>query len=269
MTSNFKNIVFIIIVSSITGFIRAEDAGAQSTQEYQVPHVCNSRIAVIDFDTDVDFKKLEIRLVNIAKDNNIHGILLAVDHHGGEVGAFSVIHDLLLRVKRIKPVVALVRGKALSAAYLVVSVADYVIAHSASDIGSIGTYGEIQRWHDVTAKQNDLEAVAKVYFFKSGKYKALGNPYSEDLSQEDKAYIQASLDKGYQLFTNTVARNRNFDINRADEWAEGKNFYGPDALKLGLIDEIGTAIEAEGKLLELMRTRNPDRIISSNVEYIF
>ena len=41
------------------------------------------------------------------------------------------------------------------------------------------------------------------------------------------------------------------------------------AMELGLIDEIGTAFEAEAKLIELMRKKYADRIISGEVEYLY
>jgi protease-4 len=266
-----KNIVLFLLLAGMAPAVQAEnEPSRESNEEYYVSDECCPRVAVIDFDNAVDLKKLEMRLLDLAKDKNIHGILLAVDHCGGgpEVG---VIHDLIIRIKRIKPIVGLVRGVALSAGYHVASAADYLIAHTCSGVGSIGVWREIQRWDEknVDAERNGLKAHARIYIFKAGKYKALERPCVGELSDEEKAYIQAGIDKDYEEFIAAVAHNRGLDIARSEDWAEGKTFTAAEALELGLIDEIGTAIEAEIMLIKLMRKRNPNKIISIDVRYVY
>ena len=251
--------------------VQAEnEPSRESNEEYYVSDECCPRVAVIDFDNAVDLKKLEMRLLDLAKDKNIHGILLAVNHNGGgsEIG---VIHDLIKRIKWFKPVVGLIRGAAYSAGYRVASAADYLIAHTCSGVGSIGVYIEIQRWDEkkVDIDRNGFKANAKIYVFKAGKYKALENPCVGELSYDEQAYIQAGIDKDYEEFIAAVAHNRGLDIARSEDWAEGKTFTAAEALELGLIDEIGTAIEAEIMLIKLMRKRNPNKIISIDVRYVY
>lgn len=233
------------------------------------PEIYNPCVAVIDFSDNTDIAKLERILINAVKDPAIHGILLTINHSGGG-GDVVVIHDLITRIKRIKPVVGLIRGTAYSAGYWVASATDYLIAHSASDIGSIGALREIHRWQDPKYNQpNGYDATAKIYLFKAGKYKAIGNAWNTDLSDDEKKYVQENLNGSYDLFKNTVASNRGLDLANADDWAEGKEFIASKALKLNLIDEIGTGFEAEEKLIELIHGKYTDEIMSKTIEYVF
>lgn len=252
----------------MSGAVNALCADTEAA-EYHVPKVRHPRVAVIDFDNGVDLKKLEIRLLELAKNNNIDGILLSINHNGG-TGDVAVIHDMILRVKRIKPVVGLIRGAAYSAGYHVASATDYLIAHTFSGVGSIGSYCEFERRNgELTIDQNGFKSLATVYVFTAGKYKGLHLRSKNDLSDDEKAYIQKEVDKDYQAFLAAVAKNRGLDVARSDDWAEGKIFIPSEALELGLIDEIGTAFEAESKLVDLMRKKYSNIIISSNVEYVY
>jgi protease IV len=287
MHLNFKTMVLTITIIGQSYFLYAEEAPSQSWSlisylrsrfgvtslssdiaRHEVPQVYNPRIAVIDFSNTVDLVRLEKLLINIAKDQTIQGVLLTINHKGGG-NEVIVIHDLIWRLKRVKPVVGLIRGDAFSAGYWVASAVDYLIAHTASEVGNIGVVREVHRWQPTTIKHGEYEATAKIHLLKAGKYKALGNPWSDDLSEDETIYIQADIDAVYELFKRTVAVNRSLDLAQADDWANGKTFMALKALELKLIDEIGTVFEAESKLVELIQNKNPDCLISNNVEYIF
>lgn len=216
--------------------------------------------STIMLDVNTNLKEFGGTLINMAKDNDCHGILLVIDNNGGSAGLYSTLHDTICSIKKRKPVVALVIGNACSAAYWVASAADYIIAHSACSIGNIGVYQEIERWKDVSVTRGEYKAlVAKTYMIKAGKYKNLYNPSASDLSEDQITYIEEEVKKLYLEFIKTVARNRNLDVARHNEWADGKTFLPSEALQLGLIDEIGTIFEAEAKLIELMNKKHARR----------
>lgn len=282
MKSNLKRAALVLLLT-VPGFsLRADALSSQPwwmpnciysslypVSDPQVPQIYNPQVAVIDFSDTTDLAKLELILVNVVKNPGIHGILLAINHGGG-AGDVVVIHDILTRIKRIKPVVGLIRGNALSAGYWVASAADYLIAHNASEVGSIGVLIEIVRWRDPKLNQpHGYDATAKIHLMKAGKYKTLRNAWSDDLSEDEIMHVQANLDDSYELFKNTVASNRGLDLATADEWAEGKIFIASKALKLGLIDEIGTGFEAEEKLNELIHARYADDAMSNTIEYVY
>jgi protease-4 len=225
-------------------------------------------IAVIDFSNDMDPKIIVMQLRDLARDQNIHGILLMIDNGGGEYNRFSPVHDMIKKVSAIKPVVGLVNGDAQSCGYWVASAANYLIASSICEIGCIGAALSLDRYYDTKIVGN-LEANMQVEFFKAGKFKGLGSPYSEKLSEDDKKYVQEYVEKLYTHCVNQIAANRNLDPESYELWAEGKVFVAQEALELGLIDEIGTIFEAEDTLIAMIRERQPTIAFEDTAELIF
>ena len=222
------------------------------------------KVALISLPNQLNFRATEFDLIDMAKNNEIAAIIFLVDNSGGAASDFAALHDLIARIKKTKPVVALVNGVAFSAGYKVISPANCIIAHSGSSIGSIGAYMEIRRFKN-TKLNGDLKADMESELFSAGEYKALWHPYAKELTDEQRAYIENELDKLYESFVQSVAENRDLSKENSDEWAQGKVFQAPEALALGLIDEIGTYFDAETKILELLRQRSPDVIYDNEI----
>ena len=76
----------------------------------------------------------------------------------------------------------------------------------------------------------------------AGKYKLMG-AYWKPLSDEEKAMLQADVDKIYSQFKDAVNARREV----AEKWMNGQVFDGEKACEIGLcdglIDEIGELIE--------------------------
>ena len=91
-------------------------------------------------------------------------------------------------------------------------------------------------------------------------YKNAGS-YLHPLSPEDRAYFEGVLKDMHEQFVDIVAKGRDMPRERAGGLASGKIFTGQEALKLGLVDELGgqdaalrwlaeqTGVPAERKLL--------------------
>src|SRR3989338_6894629 len=79
----------------------------------------------------------------------------------------------------------------------------------------------------------------------SGKYKDLGSPYRE-MTQEEKAIFQQSLDDIRDYFVSEVAKNRNLNKKDVDKIANGLFYLGAEAKELGLVDELGGKDAAGG-----------------------
>jgi protease-4 len=171
-------------------------------------------------------------------------------------------------VTTIKPVVSLIAGSALSCGYLIASASDYIIAPSCGDIGNIGVLQMIQRFENPKIA-SDIVAGLDMKVFQAGEFKTLTNPYSKKLSENDKKYIQDELNKVYKQFLLLVAHNRGLHVKNHKVWADGRIFIPSEAISLGLIDKIGTAFEAEEKLCELIRKKNPAQTYADSIETIF
>lgn len=230
--------------------------------------VLKPKVAVIYLMNEFDFKQVTLDLVEAAKDKEIEGILLIIHHYGGAMDTFSALHDVIKRITTIKPVVGLVSGSALSCGYLLASATDHIIVHSCSEIGNIGVSHVIQKYRNPKLV-GELEAKIDVEVFQAGEFKTLYNTYSKELTDQDRKYIKEQLDKVYKQFLRIIANNRNLSMEDYKLWAEGKSFLAPEALQLGLVDEIGTIFEAIQKMLELIGKRNKKYVGAQDIEACF
>lgn len=223
-------------------------------------------IANIFINNEIVFTQTMNDLQNAANNPNIHGVLLLIDNYGGSTGNYSALHDMVKKVTTFKPVVGLVIGNAFSGGYWVASACDYLICPSCSELGSIGSLYEITKYKDPKLTGN-LEAHLEVEVVTAGEYKGLTHPHKA-WSDKQRAFIKAHTDKMYMLFAKSVAQNRNLSMDNYHEWADAKVFLSPEALELGLVDEIGTIFEAEDKLRELITARNPDTVFEKEIVYL-
>lgn len=224
---------------------------------------------IVELVGEFNFLEKSREIFDATKNNDIHGILLIVDSGGGASHQFGMLFDIIKKAAEYKPVVAFVSGAALSGGYLALLGADYVVAGSCALIGSIGVMMVLERYQDGTAKmKGNIEADLDIQIFTAGQFKAIGDRCSLPLSDNQKEYIKEEMRKAYQFFLQTVAQQRNLDLDQKDIWAEGKIFSGLEAFELGLIDQVGTWFEAEQKLLELVQNRSDDVTFDSHVLYI-
>ena len=169
-------------------------------------------------------------------DSSIKGIVLDIASPGGGIASSE---GIMLAVQSTpKPVVAVIRDMGASGAYLIATAADRIYANRMSDIGSIGV---TQDFLD-TSEKDRREGVV-LYDFSSGKYKGAFKEHSK-MTQEQRNNIMEGIMKSHDIFVEYVSNNRNIPIEEVKALATGESWLGEDALKLGLIDQIGGMAEA-------------------------
>ncbi len=180
----------------------------------------------------VGYPDIRDALVNAAHNVNVDEILLDFDSPGGSASGIEDISNLITKVdKNFKPVTAYTKGTMASAAYWLASATREI---NSSKLASVGSIGVIATHFDVTKQLEQFGVKATV--FRAGEFKALGGPY-EELSDTAKEIIQGRLDKLYDAFITQVAMGRNVPESVVREkMAEGREFLGYEALKVGLVD---------------------------------
>jgi protease-4 len=162
---------------------------------------------------------------------NIKSIVLVVDSPGGQVTGTDLLAEAIKN--SVTPVVAYIEGMAASAAYWIISGALKIIA--SSDLDRIGSIGTMLMVEDL---QPSLEALG-VKFHEV--YATLSVDKNKDFNQV--------LDGNYEPYQKNVLDviNRKFlsfiKTNRPaveDSTLTGKIYFAPQAIALGLIDEIGS-----------------------------
>lgn len=163
--------------------------------------------------------------------DNVKAIIVEIDSGGGLPVAAEEIEKVLN--SSTKPVIAYIRSIGASAAYWSATGASRIFASPSSQVGSIA----ITASYLDKVKSNQQDG----YNFNdltTGKYKNAMNS-NKTLTEEEKKLVLRDLQMTHNLFVNTVAKNRNMDVNKVKELANGWAYNGEEALKLGLVDELG------------------------------
>ena len=179
----------------------------------------------------------------------VRAIVFDVDSHGGEVaGAFDFV-DHVFASRGKKPIYALVDEAALSAGYAIASAADRIYIPRTGNIGSIG----ICAVHVDQSKANE-QAGLKVTTVYAGDRKNDLNP-NEPLSEGALAALKADVDRAYELFVATVARNRGVSAD-AVRATEAGIFTGEAAVAAGLADAV-SPVDAALAEIGTLASRSP------------
>ncbi|MDP0498683.1 MAG: S49 family peptidase [Verrucomicrobiota bacterium JB022] len=161
---------------------------------------------------------------DFAQDNKVKALLLEIDSPGGTLSGVPELGELVAEFP--KPTFAYTQGMACSAAYWIGSRADSIFCTPSADVGSIGVF---TAWLNVT-KWMELNGLF-TEMVKAGTYKAMGYP-GTDLTDEQRALIQARVDQVHVMFKDAVTRKRRF----VDPGSmEGQSFYGGEAAQRGLV----------------------------------
>lgn len=205
----------------------------------------------------VDVIKAE--LDKAADDDRVKAVILKVDSPGGEVMASDEINKAITDFEMGdsdgskgskptgKPVICSMGSLAASGGYYISAPCRWIEANRLTLTGSIGVI-----MHGINYRGlMDKLGVAPMTF-KSGKFKDMLSPdrSTNEIPPEEHDMVQALIDETYDQFKSVVSDGRSWahDQNKkdghalADNWADyadGRVLSGSQALKLGLVDELG------------------------------
>lgn len=173
-------------------------------------------------------------LTYAAGQSGIKAILLDIDSGGGAVNGVADASSLIQLIdKNVKPIYAFTDGTMCSAAYWIGCSARETYSSNVSTVGSIGVIATHMEYSKALK-----EAGVGVTVIRAGEFKALANSV-EPLSDKAKTQLQTQLNSAYQVFLEHVADCRNTTVNLCDaNMAQGREFFGKDALAAGLVDGI-------------------------------
>lgn len=187
----------------------------------------------------------EIRAAD--SDPRFDAIVLDIDSGGGSpVGSRQVMEAVRAAHK---PVIAYISEVGASGAYWIAAGSNEIIADPLAITGSVGVRASYLQVSDLLARYNvTYERV------NGGRYKDIGTPYA-NLTADERALLMQRIEYMHTYFYDSVVELRNLTNLTANESAtikSGVYFVGPEAVKLGLVDELGgwsnvtQALEARG-----------------------
>jgi protease-4 len=189
-------------------------------------------------------------LRKLADDDDVKAVVFRVNSGGGSAVASEQIRHAIKLIKAKKPVVVSMGGMAASGGYWISSPANYIFAEPTTITGSIGIFGLIP---NVSGLVTD-----KLGITFDGVTTNKHTDYETDLvlgkdNDENMKFMQTYINRGYQSFLNIVSEGRKMKPAEIDSIAQGRVWLATDALKIKLVDKLGSLDDAVKKAAELAK----------------
>ncbi|WP_130735257.1 signal peptide peptidase SppA [Flavobacterium sp. J27] len=189
------------------------------------------------------------------EDDDVKAIVLRVDSPGGSALTSELIWREIEITKKVKPVVVSMGNVAASGGYYISCNADRIFAEPSTITGSIGVFGMLPNMNELGKNIGINAEQVKTHDNASG--------YSlfEPIDDNFKAFTLESIENIYSTFLTRVATGRKMTTEQVDAIAQGRVWTGTDAIKNGLVDELGgldDALKYAAKLAKIkdFRTEN-------------
>ena len=189
------------------------------------------------------------------EDSTIKAVVLRVNSPGGSGLASDVIWREVELCKQVKPVVVSMGDVAASGGYYISAPASHIFAERNTITGSIGVFGMIPNMQGFFKNKLGITFDGE----KTNEHADMMT-VSRPLSAKEKAIIQSYIDDFYEGFKERVAAGRNMSVAQVDSIGQGRVWTGSDALRLGLVDELGGLQAAIGKAAELAHLTDYRRV---------
>ncbi len=194
--------------------------------------------------------RLSRELRRLRLDDRVKAVVLRVNSPGGSASASELILREVALTKKVKPVVISMGHLAASGGYWISTYGDRIFAEPSTITGSIGVFGllpnvkKLANEHGITW---DSVTTAK-----------LANPMTltRPKNELELSLIQGLVDHIYEQFIAKVAESRKLTKEAVHEIAQGRVWSGQEALKLGLVDELGGLEDALKHAAKMAKAEN-------------
>lgn len=215
---------------------------------YAVGDIVDGVVAMPSRESVIDAQKVCADLQDLAKDKDVKAVVLRVNSPGGSAYASEQIWHQVMELKKVKPVVVSMGSYAASGGYYISCPANWIVAESNTLTGSIGIFG---MFPDVSGLLREKLGL-KFDEVKTNKY-ALFGTRSRPFTADELSHLESYIDRGYKLFRQRVADGRRLKVDQVDQVAQGHVWLGQDALKIGLVDQLGGVEVALRKAAQLAK----------------
>lgn len=221
------------------GKIELFQLNAQLKKEALVRKKNNKKIFVLDFKGDMNASAVEqlreeITLILATAKAGKDEVLLRLESPGGVVHGYGLAAAQLVRLREAGFHLTICVDKvAASGGYMMACIGSEIVAAPFAILGSIGVVAQLPNFNKLLKEHNiDYEV------FTAGEYKRTVTVFGEN-SEEGKAKFEQELQQTHQLFKHFVENYRP-KLN-VDKVATGEHWYGEDAKKLHLVDDLKTS----------------------------
>ena len=184
-------------------------------------------------DEGINSEKVIKDLRKLKDDDDVKAVVLRVNSPGGSAYGSEQIWYAISQLKEKKPVIVSMGDFAASGGYYISCNADTIVAEPTTLTGSIGIFGIVPNFQAVTKKIGvniDIE--------KTNSLADMGSGF-RPMTETEKALMQKTVERGYDLFTTHCAEGRGMTQEQIDAIGQGRVWTGTMALERGLVDVLG------------------------------
>jgi protease-4 len=191
-------------------------------------------------------------LRKLADDDDIKAVVFRVNSGGGSAVASEQIRHAIKLVKAKKPVVVSMGGMAASGGYWISSPANYIFAEPTTITGSIGIFGLIPNFSGLVTDKLGVtfDGVTTNKFTNYDMDLIVGKETDEIMN-----HMQTYINSGYQNFLDIVSEGRGIKPDQVDSIGQGRVWLASDAIKIKLVDKLGSLDDAVKKAAELAKLK--------------
>lgn len=180
-----------------------------------------------------------VKILNKLKNNDdVKAVVFRVNSPGGSAFASEQIWKAVTDLKAVKPIVVSMGDYAASGGYYISCNASKIFAQPNTITGSIGIFG---LFPDIQGLTNKIGIGTD--FVKTNTFADQGN-IMRPMSEQEKKLVQNYVERGYELFITRCANGRQMTKEEINKIGQGRVWTGQQAIKLGLVDELGGIDEA-------------------------
>lgn len=227
------NFVSDTFLTSQTNWSQFRSSSKQVAILYATGEIAETTGAGINCD------KLVPEIISLADNDNVKAVVLRINSPGGSVFGTVQISEALEYLKsKGKPLIVSMGDYAASGGYWISAGADYIFADPMTITGSIGIFGLIPEISGLLDKIGvNMEMV------ETNKGASFPNLF-EPMTESQQAALQRWIEEGYDSFIKRVATGRKMSESKVRAIAEGRVWDGETALKIGLVNKLGSLQEA-------------------------
>lgn len=231
----FKDVKFIPFKEYVTSKVKPNTA---AKNKIAVIYADGNIVEQADPD-NINGERFASIIAKVRADSTVKSVVLRVNSPGGTVLSANKIKEEVDLTRAVKPVVASYGEYAASGGYWISANCDHIFSNAATLTGSIGCFSAIPEFGK-TVRDIAHVNIVPVKSHKHSDMVSLMRPFDQDETRSMQEYV----DDIYTSFVNLVAEGRNMTSDSVEEIAQGRVWTGADALKIGLVDELGTLEDA-------------------------
>ena len=191
-------------------------------------------------------------LEDLMNDDDVKAVVVRINSGGGDAYASEQMWHQMSELRKVKPVVVSMGDYAASGAYYMSAPASWIVAQPNTLTGSIGIFAVIPDLSGLVTTKLGV----RFDEVKTNRNSTFGDLMARPFNAEEKAMLQASVNRGYSLFRQRVADGRRLPVESVEKIAQGRVWLATDALNIKLVDQLGGIDDAVKKAAQLAKLKD-------------